>query len=62
MDDFVHNALFAGIHSVDFMKDFLQGKTQQATPYTEHEVICSRCSTKHEEGKSWLAYPPWARN
>ncbi|ATY61386.1 RNA binding [Cordyceps militaris] len=61
MDDFVHNALFAGIHSVEFMKDFLLGKTEQATPYTEHEVTCSRCSTKHDETKSWLAYPPWPR-
>ncbi|OAA75693.1 RNA binding protein [Akanthomyces lecanii RCEF 1005] len=59
MDDFVHNALYAGIHSIDFMKDFLLGKTKQMTPYTEHEVFCSRCSTKHKEAKSWLALPPW---
>ncbi|KAJ3493585.1 hypothetical protein NLG97_g4639 [Lecanicillium saksenae] len=59
MDDFVHNALFSGIHSVDFMKDFILGKTEQATPYTEHGVTCSRCNTKHEERKSWRAYPPW---
>ncbi|ATY62262.1 RNA binding [Cordyceps militaris] len=61
MDDFVHNALFAGIHSVDFMKDFLLDKTQQANPYTEHGVTCSRCSTKHDEPFSWRAYPPWVR-
>ncbi|KAF1739068.1 hypothetical protein CRV24_001000 [Beauveria bassiana] len=59
MDDFVHNALYAGIHSVEFMKDFLLGKTEQATPYTEHEVVCSRCDTKHDESKSWRALPPW---
>ncbi|OAA49042.1 RNA binding protein [Beauveria brongniartii RCEF 3172] len=61
MDDFVHNALYAGIHSVEFMKDFLLGKTKQTTPYTEHEVVCSRCTTKHKETKSWWAYPPWPR-
>ncbi|KAJ6787712.1 hypothetical protein PWT90_08480 [Aphanocladium album] len=61
MDDFAHNALFAGIHSVEFMKDFLLGKSEQATPYTEHEVTCSRCNTKYGEPKSWLAYPPWTR-
>ncbi|KAM3525883.1 hypothetical protein MY4038_007087 [Beauveria bassiana] len=59
MDDFVHNALYAGIHSVEFMKDFLLGKTEQATPYTEHAVVCSRCDTKHDENKSWKAWPPW---
>ncbi|KAM3537904.1 hypothetical protein ARSEF1564_009173 [Beauveria bassiana] len=59
MDDFVHNALYAGIHSVEFMRDFLLGKTKQTAPYTEHEVICSRCSTKHKEVKRWLAFPPW---
>ncbi|KAM3527852.1 hypothetical protein NHJ13051_002753 [Beauveria bassiana] len=59
LDDFVHNALFAGIHSSEFMTDFLMGKTQQTTPFTEHELTCSRCCTKHEGTKRWLAYPPW---
>ncbi|KAF1732645.1 hypothetical protein CRV24_006535 [Beauveria bassiana] len=62
LDDFVHNALFAGIHSSDFMKDFLLGKAQQSVPYTEHELTCSRCCTKHETAKRWLAIPPWITN
>ncbi|KAM3452558.1 hypothetical protein MY3296_004447 [Beauveria thailandica] len=59
MDDFVHNALYAGIHSVEFMKDFLLGKIKQTTPYTEHDVICSRCDTKHTETFRWGSWPPW---
>lgn len=59
LDDFVHNALYAGIHSADFMKDFILSGAGKNVPFSEHELTCSRCVTKHEGTKSWLAFPPW---
>lgn len=62
MDDIVHNALYAGIHSAEFMKDVLLGNIQQTNPYTEHNLTCSRCNTQHDGLPSWRAYPPWIRD
>lgn len=40
-DDFVHNALYAGIHSVDFMKDYIFGNINPGAGIVGHELTCS---------------------
>ncbi|KAJ4150478.1 hypothetical protein LMH87_011227 [Akanthomyces muscarius] len=52
-DDFVHNALYAGIHSVDFIKDYIFGNINPGAGLVGHELTCSRCATKHENMSYW---------
>lgn len=52
-DDFVHNALYAGVHSVDFMKDYIFGNISPGAGIVGHELTCSRCATKHENMSYW---------
>jgi hypothetical protein len=52
LDDLVHNALYAGIHSAAFMiKVLVNGPGRSSPP---HEIICSRCTTKHEGWFQWV--------
>ncbi|KAF7179352.1 hypothetical protein CNMCM7691_008285 [Aspergillus felis] len=57
MDDLVQNALMLNVHSSKFMLDILQNGTDNKSP--GHELMCSKCGTKHEGVQGWHAYPPW---
>jgi len=52
VDDLVHNALYAGIHSASFMVDVINGHkaTGASSP---HDIVCSNCATKHEHSARW---------
>ncbi|KAF4241737.1 hypothetical protein CNMCM8980_002261 [Aspergillus fumigatiaffinis] len=54
LDDMVHNAMFAGVHTQEFMLNIL--KTGPTGPSPAHSIICSRCGTKHEGDYMWI--PP----
>ncbi|KAJ0421345.1 RBP protein [Aspergillus carlsbadensis] len=58
IDDIVHNALYTGIHSRDFMWETVTG-VRESEGGVEHRVTCSRCGTAHEGVAQWRAYPPW---
>ncbi|EJP65754.1 RBP protein [Beauveria bassiana ARSEF 2860] len=48
LDDLVHNALHAGIHSAPFMANVLANGPKGPEEIPPHELTCSRCATKHE--------------
>jgi hypothetical protein len=57
LDDLVHNALYAGIHSAAFMvKVLLNGPERPSPP---HELVCSRCTTKHKGPIQWVDNQKW---
>ncbi|KAK8142647.1 hypothetical protein G3M48_008448 [Beauveria asiatica] len=51
LDDLVHNAFYAGIHSAPFMVDVLVNGPKGPSP--PHDLVCSRCITKHEGLFGW---------
>lgn len=57
LDDFIHNALHAGIHTKRFMLDVLANGPQGPSP--PHELICSRCLEKYEGMFLWIPSIPW---
>jgi hypothetical protein len=59
VDDLIHNALYMGIHSRDFIWETVTG-IRPSEGGIECRVICSRCGTLHERAaKEWRAIPPW---
>ncbi|KAL3493499.1 hypothetical protein BJX62DRAFT_235327 [Aspergillus germanicus] len=57
VDDLVHNALYMGIHSRNFMWETVTG-ARASEGGVEHKIISSRCGTFLKEGKNWGAVPP----
>lgn len=58
LDDLVHNALHAGIHSAPFMVDVLVNGPKGQSP--AHDLVCSRCTTKYEGRFWWPFQRTWA--
>ncbi|KAJ3495415.1 hypothetical protein NLG97_g3414 [Lecanicillium saksenae] len=52
-DDFVHNALYGGVHSVDFMRDYILGNINPGEGRVTHDLTCSRCSAVHDDVGYW---------
>lgn len=57
LDDLVHNAVYAGIHSAPFMLDILQRGPKGPSP--SHSLACSRCLTQFEGDFYWMPRIPW---
>ncbi|RJE25732.1 hypothetical protein PHISCL_01920 [Aspergillus sclerotialis] len=57
LDDLIHNALYAGIHTKRFMLDVLTNGPKGPSP--PHELICSRCLEKYEGAFLWIPTMPW---
>ena len=51
LDELVHNALYAGIHSTAFMVDVLINGPKG--PSAPHDLVCSRCTTRYKGSFSW---------
>ncbi|GIJ87966.1 hypothetical protein Asppvi_006882 [Aspergillus pseudoviridinutans] len=55
LDDLVHNALYGGIHSKEFMFDVLQNGPKGPSP--KHSLVCSGCGNLHNGAFFWP--PHW---
>ncbi|KAJ4151586.1 hypothetical protein LMH87_012276 [Akanthomyces muscarius] len=60
LDDLVHNALYGGVHSIPFMLGVLVDGPHGESP--AHELVCSRCTTKHKHSARWLPRFMWKWN
>ncbi|CAG7557802.1 unnamed protein product [Fusarium equiseti] len=60
LDDMVHNALYAGIHSASFLKEIVVDGKPPGNGSPAHEIFCSNCTTKHVDVGYWEGVEPWS--
>ncbi|RFN50623.1 rna binding protein [Fusarium flagelliforme] len=60
LDDMVHNALYAGIHSASFLKEIVVDGKPPGNGSPAHEIFCSNCTTKHHDVGYWEGVEPWS--
>ncbi|PYH44063.1 RBP protein [Aspergillus saccharolyticus JOP 1030-1] len=57
LDDLVHNALYGGVHTTQFMLDVLVHGPKANSP--GHQIICSGCGRVHDGLFYWIPALTW---